>query len=125
MIISKEQWKEYQELKEVAEEYKQISIMHYNRPYAKRYLKESKEKYKKETGRNLLYPDSEEIYKNYYEQQSKLKKITKRIRKAIDNDEENLLYVLFDIQDIIADEEEEKMQYDKYIKPYIEEDKNE
>lgn len=125
MIISKEQWKEYQELKEVAEEYKQISIMHYNRPYAKRYLKESKKRYKNETGRNLLYPDSEEIYKNYYEQQSKLKKITKRIRKAIDNDEENLLYVLFDIQDIIADEEEEKMQYDKYIKPYIEEDKNE
>ena len=31
----------------------------------------------------------------------KLKAISKRIRKAIDNDEDDLLYVLFDIQDII------------------------
>ena len=51
----------------------------------------------------------------------KLKAIIKRIRKAIDNDEEDLLYVLFDIQDIIQDEEEQKLQYDRYIKPYIEE----
>lgn len=50
----------------------------------------------------------------------KLKAIAKRIRKAIDNDEEDLLYVLFDIQDIIQDEEEQKLQYDRYIKPYIE-----
>lgn len=49
----------------------------------------------------------------------KLKKITKRIRKAIDNDEEFLLEVLFDIQDIIQDEEEQKIQYERYIKPYI------
>lgn len=49
----------------------------------------------------------------------KLKEITKRIRKAIDDDEEDLLYVLFDIQDIIQDEEEQKRAFDKYIKPYI------
>lgn len=49
----------------------------------------------------------------------KLKKITKRIREAIDNDEEFLLEVLFDIQDIIQDEEEQKIQYERYIKPYI------
>ena len=49
----------------------------------------------------------------------KLKKITKRIREAIDNDEEFLLEVLFDIQDIIQDEEEQKLQYERYIKPYI------
>ncbi len=53
----------------------------------------------------------------------KLKKITKRIREAIDNDEEFLLEVLFDIQDIIQDEEEQKIQYEKYIKPYIGSDK--
>lgn len=50
----------------------------------------------------------------------KLKAITKRIKKAIDDDEEDLLYVLFDIQDIIQDEEEQKLTYDKYIRPYIE-----
>ena len=53
----------------------------------------------------------------------KLKAITKRIRTAIDTDEDDLLYVLFDIQDIIQDEEEEKLQYERYIKPYVE-DKN-
>ncbi len=52
--------------------------------------------------------------------QQKLKSISKRIRKAIDNDEDDLLYVLFDIQDIIQDEEEQKLAYDRYIKPYIE-----
>ncbi len=52
--------------------------------------------------------------------QQKLKSISKRIRKAIDNDEDDLLYVLFDIQDIIRDEEEQKLAYDRYIKPYIE-----
>lgn len=52
--------------------------------------------------------------------QQKLKSIIKRIRKAIDNDEDDLLYVLFDIQDIIQDEEEQKLAYDRYIKPYIE-----
>lgn len=52
--------------------------------------------------------------------QQKLKSISKRIRKAIDNDEDDLLYVLFDIQDIIQDDEEQKLAYDRYIKPYIE-----
>lgn len=50
----------------------------------------------------------------------KLNQITKRIRKAIDSDEDYLLEVLFDIQDIIQDEKEQKLQYDIYIKPYIE-----
>lgn len=50
----------------------------------------------------------------------KLKAISKRIRKAINNDEDDLLYVLFDIQDIIQDDEEQKLAYDRYIKPYIE-----
>jgi len=50
----------------------------------------------------------------------KLRSISKRIREAIDNDEDDLLYVLFDIQDIIQDEEEQKLAYDRYIKPYIE-----
>lgn len=50
----------------------------------------------------------------------KLKSISKRIRIAIDNDEDDLLYVLFDIQDIIQDEEEQKIAYDRYIKLYME-----
>ena len=49
----------------------------------------------------------------------KLKVISKRILEAIDNDEENTLYVLFDILDIIEDEEIQKISYDRYIKPYI------
>lgn len=61
----------------------------------------------------------EEVMKENNELKLKLKEITKRIRKAIDDDEEDLLYVLFDIQDIIQDEEEQKRAFDKYIKPYI------
>lgn len=53
-------------------------------------------------------------------EEEKLKAITKRIRKAIDENEEELLYVLFDIQQIIQDEEEQKLQYERYIKPYAE-----
>ena len=49
----------------------------------------------------------------------KLKEISKMIRKIIDNDEEVDIYTLFDIQDIIQDEEEKKLQYERYIKPYI------
>lgn len=49
----------------------------------------------------------------------KLKEITKLIRRIIDNDEEVDIYTLFDIQDIIQDEEDKKIQYDRYIKPYI------
>lgn len=52
----------------------------------------------------------------------KLKAITKRIRTAIDTNEDDLLYVLFDIQDIIQDEEERKLQYERYIKPYVEDE---
>ena len=58
--------------------------------------------------------------KENQELKKQLKQITKRIRKAIDNDEDYLLEVLFDIQDIIKDEEDQKLQYEKYIKPYIE-----
>ena len=41
------------------------------------------------------------------------------------NDEDDLLYVLFDIQDIIQDEEEQKLAFDRYIKPYIGDKENE
>ena len=66
------------------------------------------------------YLSEQEKIKRYLDLQQKLKSISKRIRKAIDNDEDDLLYVLFDIQDIIQDEEEQKLAYDRYIKPYIE-----
>lgn len=55
----------------------------------------------------------------------KLKEITKYIRKVIDEDLEVDIYTLFDIQDIIQDEEQEKLAYERYIKPYITGDSNE
>ena len=67
-----------------------------------------------------LYLDLQQKVEQLEKQNEKLKAISKRIRKAIDNDEDDLLYVLFDIQDIIQDDEEQKLAYDRYIKPYIE-----
>lgn len=57
-ILLKKNKEQEQEL----EHYKQIGIMHYKRPYAKRYIEE-----KKKDNPSLMYPDSEEIYKDYYE----------------------------------------------------------
>lgn len=61
----------------------------------------------------------EDFETQYWELKEKLKEITRLIRNIIDNDEEVDIYTLFDIQDIIKDKDDTKVQYEKYIKPYI------
>lgn len=51
-------------LQEELEDYKQISIRHYNRPYASKYLKQKR---KELNNKNLIALDSEMIYKDYYD----------------------------------------------------------
>lgn len=49
----------------------------------------------------------------------KLKAITKYINEIIEKDEEVDIYNLFDIKDIIDDEEDNINNFKKYIEPYI------
>lgn len=73
--------KEIAELKEDLEEYKQIGIMHFSRPYAKRYLEEKKKEIP-----NLLYPDSETIYKEYYDLRDRIDKTVEDINNLNHSD---------------------------------------
>ena len=54
--------KDNEERDKELEEYKELGIRHFKRPYAKRYLKERRKEIP-----NLMYPDSEEIYMDYYD----------------------------------------------------------
>lgn len=56
-------------LQEELEDYKQISIRHYNRPYANKYLKQKR---KELNNKNLIALDSETVYKDYYELKEKI-----------------------------------------------------
>lgn len=46
-------------------------------------------------------------------------KALKRIRQAIDDDEDIDIEILLEIQDILQNGKISKEQYDRYIKPYI------
>lgn len=80
--MDEEKIKEIQEflnnLVEELYELQQITVMEFDRPYAKKYLKEQRKKWKKDNperakkGEGLLYPDSESIYKDYYDLKGKL-----------------------------------------------------
>lgn len=70
--LIKKQQEEIEELKE----YKMLFNEANERKYRKRYLKERR---KEEP--NLLYPDFDEIYKRYYEQQKEIEKLKKESRK--------------------------------------------
>lgn len=65
----------------------------------------------------------DEAYKHLWfenkQLKDKLKQITKLIRNVIDKNLEIDIYTLFDIQDIIKDEEQEKLAFERYVKPYI------
>ena len=65
-------------LKEDLEEYKQIGIRQFSRPYAKRYLKELRKEQP-----NLLYPDSEKIYENYYELRIRIERANNYIDQVL------------------------------------------
>lgn len=69
---------ENEELKEDLKIYKYIGIMQFSRPYAKRYLEElRKEK------PDLLYPDSEKIYEDYYELRDRIERANNFIDQVI------------------------------------------
>lgn len=74
-----------EDLEEDLEVYKAISIMHYERPYAKRYLEEQKEKIP-----NLMYPDSEEVYKDYYDYKTRVEKALEYIKEHTERVEINI-----------------------------------
>jgi len=73
--INKNKDKETEELQKELEEYKQIGIMQFNRPYAKRYLEEKKKEIP-----NLMYPDSETIYEEYYNLKDRINKAVEYIK---------------------------------------------
>ena len=60
---------ENKRLKQDNEEYLYTIMLEFKRPYAKRYLEELR---KEEP--NLLYPDSETIYKDYYDLRDRIEK---------------------------------------------------
>ena len=66
--------KDNEERDKELEEYKELGIRHFKRPYAKRYLKERRKEIP-----NLLYPDSEEIYMDYYDLKDRIDKAIKKI----------------------------------------------
>ena len=72
--------KHIKELKEDLKDYKYIGITQFNRPYAKRYLEERRKEIP-----NLLYPDSEEIYIDYFD-------LKERIARANNFIDQVLLY---------------------------------
>ena len=53
------------------QEYKKVVQREFKREYAKRYLEERRKEQP-----NLLYPDSDEIYKRYYELKEEINKLT-------------------------------------------------
>lgn len=74
--------KHIKELKEDLKDYKYIGIMQFSRPYAKRYLEEKRKEIP-----NLLYPDSETIYKDYYD-------LRDRIDRANTFIDQELMYII-------------------------------
>jgi hypothetical protein len=60
-------------------EYQYITVLEYERPYAKKYLKEQRKKWVLENperakkGESLCCPDSDQIYKDYYDLRKKIK----------------------------------------------------
>lgn len=69
---------ENKRLKQDNEEYLYTIMLEFKRPYAKRYLEELR----KETP-NLLYPDSETIYKDYYDLRDRIDRANNFIDQVI------------------------------------------
>lgn len=98
--------KENEELKEDNMTYKRILDLADNRIYRKKYLEERRKEQP-----NLLYPDSDEIYRRYYELKEENKhlhrEINRRIKLKIENKKivDTQLKVLHEL----LDESEEKI----------------
>ena len=66
-------------LQKELELYKELGIRQYQRPYAKRYLKEKRKQIPR-----LLYPDSEEIYMDYYDLKEVNKNLTNSLNQKVE-----------------------------------------
>lgn len=69
-LITNEQWKEYQELKEEVNDLRRILNMQHKREYYSKFFKD----FQKEKGKNV-YPDFDEIYKRYDKQKEEIKRL--------------------------------------------------
>ena len=92
--------KENEELKEYNMTYKRILGLAVNRIYRKKYLEERRKEQP-----NLLYPDSDEIYRRYYELKEEneelYREINRRIKLKIENEKivDTQLKVLHELLD--------------------------
>ena len=104
---NKELQKENEELKEYNMTYKRILGLADNRIYRKKYLEERRKEQP-----NLLYPDSDEIYRRYYELKEENehlhREINRRIKLKIEN--EKIVDTQFIYKQKIKDKIEEKIQ---------------
>lgn len=97
---NKELQKENEELKEYNMTYKRILGLADNRIYRKKYLEERRKEQP-----NLLYPDSDEIYRRYYELKEENehlhREINRRIKLKIENEKivDTQLKVLHELLD--------------------------
>ena len=99
--------KENEELKEYNMTYKRILGLADNRIYRKKYLEERRKEQP-----NLLYPDSDEIYRRYYELKEENehlhREINRRIKLKIEN--EKIVDTQFIYKPKVKDKIEEKIQ---------------
>ena len=104
---NKELQKENEELKEYNMTYKRILGLAGNRIYRKKYLEERRKEQP-----NLLYPDSDEIYRRYYELKEENehlhREINRRIKLKIEN--EKIVDTQFIYKPKVKDKIEEKIQ---------------
>ena len=104
---NKELQKENEELKEYNMTYKRILGLADNRIYRKKYLEERRKEQP-----NLLYPDSDEIYRRYYELKEENehlhREINRRIKLKIEN--EKIVDTQFIYKPKVKDKIEEKIQ---------------
>ena len=103
---NKELQKENEELKEYNMTYKRILGLADNRIYRKKYLEERRKEQP-----NLLYPDSDEIYRRYYELKEENEylhsEINRRIKLKIKN-EKNVDTQLKVLHELLDESEENK-----------------
>lgn len=71
------------ELEEEIKMYEWLSTKHFNRPYAKRYLKEKRKEIP-----NLAYPDSEMVYMDYYKLKDELQDTKEHLGEFLHEQEE-------------------------------------
>ena len=68
--------------------------------------------------------DIDYVIERLESEEDKLKNILNYINDIIDNNDEVDVYTLFEIKDMINDKEDKERSFNKYIKPYITNEKD-